>query len=428
MILIIPSITCTILNSISEGSQGQPPSVTSEEIQPAEPGEDLPEAKGDEIEITQTTTYQDEFGYWHLHGLLTNIADYPVGGFTLEVQMAESPVIEADSDGTYGIAPGAIQPFNVRLPLTVTNLDDLEIKILHIQRILINPVQMEIVQSKLTTAENGMVTLVGEVQNNTSTPALIYSARAGLFSSEGELITTAPCQICPGYVVPGDKAPVQFLIYGHPANPAVGDGEIYIAAYEAAFVDGLVFDFDEPIHTYIDPAGGFHVLGDLQNNSDKILALELTGTFYDQNGEIVGASSYTLPGYALAGERSPYELTIADPLDTIADWSIRIELARTSERRTPVYPLVKTGEETDQDQYQWTVAGNAVNESGQTLRLITVVVGLRETGTGKLVGLAQQIKAGEFPPGEPIDYSVIINPDPGFDPGVLEEFILLLGE
>lgn len=419
IILVIPIISCSSQEPGSEGAQEQSPS---------ESGEDLPEVTGDEIEILETATYQDEFGYWHLHGLLTNTADYPVGGFALEVQIGGSPVIEAYSDGAFGIAPGATQPFSARLPLTVTQVDDLEIKVLNLQRISLKPVQIEIVQSRLSVAENGLVTLVGEVQNSSSTPGLVYSARSGLYTQDGTLFTTASCQICPGYLPPGEKAPVQFLFYGHPANVDFGDHEIFVAADEASYVEGLTIDFGELVHTYTDPAGGFHVLGELQNNADMILALALTGTFYDQNGEILGASAYTLPADTLPGETSPYALIIDNPGEPVADWSIRIELALTRERRTPVYPLANIGGVTEKDQYQWSVAGSTVNDSDQTLRLVTVVVGLRETGTGKLVGLAQQILAGEIPPGESVDYNVIINPDPAIDPEVLEEFVILIGE
>ncbi|MDZ7844902.1 MAG: hypothetical protein U5K99_08895 [Anaerolineales bacterium] len=390
--------------------------------------EGLPEARGDEIEIVQTVTYQDEFGYRHLHGLLTNTADYSVGGFALEVLVGGEQVAEADSDGAYSIAPGAVFPFNARLPQTVTDLDDLEVNVINIQRGLQDPVEMEIIQSKMKSADGGIVTLVGIVQNNGSSAGLIYSARAAVYASDGELITTAQCQVCPGYLLPGEEAPVQFLIYGHPPSAAIAKNEIFIAAEEAVTVAGLAIDFNEPVHSYTDPAGRFHLLGDLQNNSDIVYSLALTGTFYDQNGEIVGAAAYKLPAYSLPGETSPYEFVVSDPLDSIADWFLRIELARTGEFRTPVFLLVHNAGDLIKNQYQWTVAGNTVNDTGQTLRMVTVVVGIRESGTGKLVGLAHYIAAGELPPGEALNYTVDIYPDPAFDPANLEEFVLLLGE
>jgi hypothetical protein len=428
-ILIIPSITCTILKPKSpapqrlsdNGSPGNTPDKDSEDA--------LPEATGDEIEITLTTTYQDDFGYWNLHGLLTNTADYPVGGIGLDLKLAGAMVVDPTIIGAYGIAPGDILPFSIRLPLSVTSVDGLEVDLAQIQRVLLDPVRLEIGQAKLATAENGIVTLVGEVQNTTNSPALVYSAKTGLFSADGEIITTASCQVCPGYMKPGEKAPVQFLVFGQPASAVVDHYEIYVAAKEAPAVDDLVIDFIDPVHTYTDSAGRFHVLGELQNNSDKILVLRLLGSFYNQNREIIEAVSYSLPGNSLEpGESAPYEFVINDPLGAVTDWAIQVDLAHTSERISPAFQLTTAGGEITKEGDLWTVAGNAVNDSEQSLRFITVVVGIRDVGTGKLVGLAQQFEAGDIAVGESIDYNVNISPDPAFDTGALEEFVIVLGE
>ncbi len=429
MILVIPSITCTLLKSRSELPQRQPEEESSEGVQPDDTTADLPEATGDEIEITQTTTYLDEFGYWNLHGLMTNIAEYPVGNVELEVQIAGAAVNENTFFGAFGIAPAEVLPFGIRLPLSVTSLDGFEVNILQIRRVEMEPVQLEIGQSRLVTAENGIVTLVGELSNNATSPTSINSVKTALFSADGGLVTTASCQVCPGYVTPGDKAPFQFMIYGQSSNVDIDHYEIYTSTEKAALVEGLDLVFVDPIHTYIDPAGSFHILGYLQNNSEKILALQIMGTFYNQNGEIVGASSKSMPGNSLVpGESAPYDLMVTGPIESIVDWSIQVDLARSNERVDPVYQLPTTTTEIIKDQYLWTISGIASNDSEQSLQLITVVMGLMDSGTGKLVGLVQHIVAEEIPPGETIDFSLDISPDPAFDPGALEEFILVLGE
>ena len=429
MILVIPSITCTLLKSKSDSPQRQPGEESSEGVQPGDSAADLPEATGDEIEITKTTTYLDEFGYWNLHCLMTNIAAYPVGGIELEVQIGGSAVNEPTYAGAYGIPPGEVEPFDIRLPLSVTSLDGFEVNILQIRRVEMDPVQLEIGQTRLTTAENGIVTLSGELSNNANSPALISSVKTALFSGDGELVTTASCQVCPGYLIPGDKAPFQFMIYGQPSSAVIDHYEIYTFADKAASVDGLDLVFIDPVHTYTDPGGNFHVLGDLQNNSEKILALQLIGTFYDQEGGIVGASSYSMPVNSLIpGESAPYDLMVTAPIESVADWEIEVDLARSNIRVEPAFQLPTTTTSTSKDQYSWTVSGNATNDSEKSLRLITVVVGLREGGTGKLVGLTQHLEAGDFQVGSTIDYSLNISSDPDFDPSALEEFIIMLGE
>jgi len=429
MILIIPSITCTILKPKSDAPERQPGKESSDDVKGDDSGEALPEATGDEIEVTQTTTYQDEFGYWNLHGLITNVAEYPVGGIGLEVQLSGAAVVEPAFLGAYGIAPGEIQPFSFRLPISVTDVEGLQVNVVQIKRVSLKPVQLEIGQFKHKIAENGIVTLVGEVQNNSNSPALIYSTKAGIFSADGELITTASCQVCPGYMTPGEKAPAQFLVYGHPASPTIDHYEIYTTAEKAATVEELDLVFLDPIHTYTDPVGNFHVLGYLENNSEKILALQLMGTFYSQNGEIIGASSYNMPvNSLLPGNSAPYDLMVTGPIESVGDWSIQVNLARSSERIDPAFQLPTTTTVTSKEQYSWTVSGTTTNDSEQSLSLITIVIGLRDEGTGKLVGLTQHIEAGEFPVGASLDINLTITPDPAFAPGALEEFILVLGE
>ncbi len=428
-ILIIPSITCTILKPKSAALQREPDKESPDSTTVEDSGDALPEATGDEIEITQTVTYLDEFGYWNLHGLLTNIAEYPVGSIAVDIQVAGTSVIGPTFIGASGIAPGEIQPFYFRLPLAFTNVEELEVNVVEIRKVLLDPVQLEIGQAKMATAENGIVTLIGEVQNNAGSPARVYSAKAVLFSADGALITTASCQVCPGYVIPGDKAPVQFLIYGHPASAVIDHYEIYVAADKAASVDGLVIDFNDPVHTYTDSVGSFYLLGDLQNNSDKILVLRLLGSFYNQNREIIGAVSYGLPGNSLApGESAPYELVIIDPIEAVADWSIQVDLARSSVRAEPAFQLPASTTGITKEEYLWNVSGTATNDSGQSLQLINVVVEVRDKGTGKLVGLNQYFEAGDYPAGGTIDYSLNIKLDPAFDPSTLEEFVKVLGE
>ena len=74
------------------------------------------------------------------------------------------------------------------------------------------------------------------------------------------------------------------------------------------------------------------------------------------------------------------------------------------------------------------MAGTTVNDSDQKLGLVVAVAGIRETSSGELVGLAQSLISGDFPPGEQISYSLTVNPDPAYTPDALEAFVILLGE
>ncbi len=57
------------------------------------------------------------------------------------------------------------------------------------------------------------------------------------------------------------------------------------------------------------------------------------------------------------------------------------------------------------ESFQWTISGSVVNDSDETLHIILIVVGLQEIGTGKLIGLVETLKTGEFLPGSDIEFT-----------------------
>ena len=169
-------------------------------------------------------------------------------------------------------------------------------------------------------------------------------------------------------------------------------------------------------------------MGYLQNDGERILDLELVGTFYNQAGEIVGASITGLPlNSLLPGESSPFDLSLFAPTGEVADWSIQVDLARSRSIDSPSHKLSVQEPTTTPDDFWWTFSGNVVNDSEETLRMILIVIGLRETGTGKLVGLVQTLKTGEFLPGSSVEYSLTIFPDKEFELSNLEDFIHVRG-
>jgi hypothetical protein len=68
-----------------------------------------------------------------------------------------------------------------------------------------------------------------------------------------------------------------------------------------------------------------------------------------------------------------------------------------------------------------------VNDTGETLNIVLVVIGLREKSTGRLVGLSYSLLTGEFPAGSTVEYNLTISPDSEIDQVSLEKFILTRG-
>ena len=387
-------------------------------------------AKGDEIEIVSSTSYRDVFGYWHIEALLTNNADYEVGNAELEFVILDGEGTTVHSENVfalpYGLTPGEVQPVSIKLPISVAAVNQFEMNIISLFKMERESIQLEEGAFRLSTAENGIVTLLGEISNNADQPAAIRSVKAVLFTEDGEIFTTASCEVCTRYLDTGESGPLNFMFFGHSPTAVIDHYEIYYSAEAADPAETYDVEILEPVYTYTDVASGFHLLGDLQNAGEKILDLNLLGTFYNQAGEIVGVSSASIPmNSLLPGESSPYELVLLAPLDEVADWSVQVDLSSSRSVDTPSLELSTRGQLDTPEEFRWTHAGEAVNDSDQDLTMVLVVVGLRETATGKLVGLTYKLKMGEFPAGSTIPFSLGMVPDQSLDFAKLESFVIV---
>ena len=389
-------------------------------------------AKGDEIEIVSSSASQDVFGVWHIQALLTNSADYGVGQAELEFVVLDSEGTAVHSETIsafpYGLTPGEVQPVSIKFPLSVTAINQFELNVVSLNKTERESVQLEEGAFRLYTAENGIVTLLGEVSNSADQPAAIRSARAALFSADGGMITTASCAVCTRYLDSGQSAPMSFIFFGHTTTEVIDYYEIYFSTEAATPAEKFDTELLDPVHTYTDEAGAFHLLGDLKNTGEQILDLNLLGTFYNQEGEIVGVSSIGLPmNSLLPGESSPFELVLLAPLDEVFDWFIQVDLSRSRSVDSPSLELSTQGQVDTPEEYRWTSIGEVVNNSDQDLTMVLIVISLREKNTGKLVGLTHTLKAGEFPSGSNIPYELGISPDPALDPAKLESVVIVRG-
>jgi hypothetical protein len=221
---------------------------------------------------------------------------------------------------------------------------------------------------------------------------------------------------------------VQFLFYGHPQDLEIDRYEIFISSNQHPGFDEFDILLTEPVHTYQDENGWFHVIGEIQNESKDVINLHLIGTFYNQTGAVLGAAT-TSPSLRTLnpGERSPYDVKLLNPVETVADWQIQIDPALSRKMATPSTVLTLLEVEKTSSEFQWSFSGSVNNDSQNELKSIVVVAGLRDTQSGNIIGLSQVHLRGEFQPGSPLDFYLPINPDRSFDLSGVEEFILIRG-
>jgi len=203
--------------------------------------------------------------------------------------------------------------------------------------------------------------------------------------------------------------------------------DIYISAEETDPIEAFDVTFSDQNHNYIDLMGNFHVLGDVQNNEDQILDIQLLTSFYDSNQQIVGASTYALPMNSVnPGESSPFEITMVGNTSAV-DWSIQVDRASTRVVESPSHNLSLVEEEHNIAEYLSTFSGQVVNDTNESLQIILVVLGLREINTGNLIALSSSILTDDYPTGSNIEYNISISSDPQIDLETVEYFILARG-
>jgi hypothetical protein len=82
-------------------------------------------------------------------------------------------------------------------------------------------------------------------------------------------------------------------------------------------------------NSYINSIGHLHVIGEVENNSPLIAEfVKIIGTFYDDNGNVVGTSyTYSNPNDISSGEKAPFDLILSDstiPVDQIKEYRLTI--------------------------------------------------------------------------------------------------------
>jgi hypothetical protein len=429
VLLLITSLACSLSFpeiARSNRSRSEKPAASEESEDKKSDGKGA--TTGKEIEISHTSAYLDKFGIWFIHGLLTNTADYAVGLAELEVILPEGNPVDTYFVVPDGLASGEMMPFGIRLPESITNVGDYEISVLRLQRVSKEPVPLKISQSELVSVENGMITITAEVVNNSPMDANLNSMHSALFREDGTLITSVSCQVCPRSVPAGGSMPMQFLFFGHPTDSVIDRSEIYISSDRNPDMNEYKVSLMDPVHTYQDTSGWFHLIGEIKNDSENILDLTLIGAFYSQSGSLQGAASSNPTLRSLnPGESCPYELKFLNQGDAITDWQIQVDPALSRTVDSPSIELTQISSQTTSSEFDWSINGIVVNDSQIQLSSIRVVVGLREKNTGRLVGLAQELFRGDFPPGSSTEFSLTLSPDPSINPSSLEEFFLVRG-
>lgn len=408
------------------------------------PPTNTPESGGTtpaQINISDLSGYKDEYNDWHIVGLVTNDTERAVNSLQIEVEIFDkndnSLYKEIAYSSLYSLAPGEVTPFELWVYEDLPNAD-------HFKATLVGQGVAELTRATLdyqaitmVVDDNNQIALTGELVNNTKDPVDVNGLAAAIFDSTGSLVTASYVGSLRHHLEPGESGPFSFTIYA--PTDVVNSLKDYKLYQDAVVVDpATTYDLvlSDKHYDYVDTWGNFHLVGEVTNNSDKYLNVSLVAGVYDETGNVLDASSKSLPVSSIApGETIPYDFSYWGPIDTVKGtydkaktYQVMVDWYWTWESSTIMVDLTTQKDQNSYDSDQGKFTGEVVNNTGKELSSATVIVSLYDKTSGQVIATYYDWLSDKIADGATAAYEVNIDLPSGFDANNVEYIILAKGE
>ncbi len=392
------------------------------------------------LEVVMVNSYTDHYGSYRVVGLVKNSSSQAVENIEVAVEIFDAGGLSLHSDivraALYTIAPGEIAPFTLwaseSLPVaeyataTVVGYNAGEMG-----------VSVEMRGTAVTVDDDGDVHVTGELYNSSGDPVQINGLAAATFDADSNLKTAEVYSVASRYLDPGEDGPFRVTMIG-PAEEIANITEylIYVDAEYTAPEDYYDLIFSEPTNNYVDTNNLFHLVGEITNNTEEYLNVDLLAAIYDDDGRVIDVASTSLPIYSLApGETLPYDfddwglLNYKDgAIDDASTFSVQWDPYWTWISETEYVDLLTQNDFSEFDNCYGRLTGEVVNDSGSVLSSAAVIVCLYDAETGQIVAMGYESLFDEIPAGESAEYDVYLDTEPGVDIDAIEYIIIVKGE
>jgi hypothetical protein len=124
---------------------------------------------------------------------------------------------------------------------------------------------------------------------------------------------------------------------------------------------------------YASEYGTYHVVGEVQNNSDDALNfVKVVGTFYDDQNQVVATDfTYTSLHIVDAGSLAPFDLTLLDPPNTISSYKLAVQYNQAYE--TPLRVTITSHSGSMSEYGTYNVIGEVKNDYGFPINFVKIV-------------------------------------------------------
>jgi hypothetical protein len=393
-----------------------------------------------ELGVSTITAYRNDYGSLIVTGMVINNTDRAVQNVQIEVQVLDaagnSLYKEVAYTSLYNLAPWEISPFSLWVWDDVVDPHDYQAEIVGYSATDLERAQVE-VRGTMMTFGGGYVNVTGELVNNNTFPIEISDVAAATFDADGQLVTGDTDDISISYLDPGESGPFRISMDAPVDN---ADSIVDFIVYTDAEVSSGRNTYDIGFiseHDYFDTDGDFHLVGELQNNSDVSLNITLIAGIYDAQENVLDAEKTDVPVYALApGEHMFYDFTDWYPIDDseglyekMDTYVVQVEPGWTWDTDTQYVDLSFTDDGFEYDSF-WglTFTGQVVNDSGQTITGGIVLVPLRDKQTGELLAMGYQTIYDDIEPGGSQDYEVMVEISEDLDLEGFDYVVIVRGE
>jgi len=370
-------------------------------LAPTNPPSDIPTAATTGvINILEVSGFDDDSNNWVVVGLMRNDTDTAVSNIEVDVQLLDSSgnILYTNSayTGLYSLAPGETSPFVMYSDQAVPGAETAVATIESNETASFTRSTIDYQGISLIADDYNDIYLSGEVVNISSSPVSVRSLAAGIFDDSGALVTSNLAFPWVSYLAPGDVAPFSVLMEA-PVGQA-GALLTHYTLYADAQITSAAAAYDLPVseeHSdFQDTSGQFHLAGELTNNSDQTLTVNLIAGIYDSDGNVVDAASFFTPIGVPPGIIIPYEFSSWGPMNYATgayDRAARYQIFYDWDyifTSDPVYTLSIPSEQNTADSAGLNFSGSVLNDSGYALSTVIVYIGIYEQATGQIVAAA----------------------------------------
>jgi hypothetical protein len=397
-----------------------------------------------EVEVRYTSSYVDNYGYYHVVGEVFNSTELTANNIEISVRVVDAAgqSVITDSSGQsvesvitsallFSLAPGEGSPFDIDFYAAGSDTGSwrYEAAATWLSATSVDRGSLKVQNDQIATDEFGTIYVTGELANLGNEPVLVTSLAAALLGQEdtvraaGSSYTFARYLAAAGDASGLDSTPFVMTLDG----PVDGYSEASFY-WESAPTDPI----ENPgmlevalINNYVDVAQRVNLVMYVTNHGNEIVNVSLVAGLYDAGGGVLDAASVVAPLYVQPGETLPVTIDYFSRVNTIqADaqsldhFRVQVDPYWTDSGDWDVVSL-----ETDSETNEFfgdgivTFGGQVANISDRAISSATLILAIYD-GEGNLVtsNWTNVFPDGEFvSPGQSMPFNITLYLPPGAD-------------